>query len=40
MMKHAWRLLIDKESLWASTYKAKYFPNASIVDAPSKSNKS
>lgn len=32
-MKHLWRLLSGSSSLWARTYKEKYFPRANILEA-------
>lgn len=40
MQKHIWRLLTDSTSLWARTYKCKYFPNSNILEATRKSNAS
>lgn len=40
IMKHIWRLLSDKETLWATSYKAKYFPSNSILEAKAKGNSS
>lgn len=35
LMKHLWRLFKGENSLWASVYKSKYFPDQSTVSQAS-----
>ncbi|CAN6690416.1 unnamed protein product [Malus baccata var. baccata] len=37
LVKQCWRLMLNPNSLWAQTLKARYFPHYSFLDAKSKS---
>lgn len=39
-IKHTWQLMTDIRSLWARTYKAKYFPTSFILETKARTNAS
>lgn len=34
MLKSAWRLMMDNDSLWARLFKGKYYPKDTFINAP------